>query len=113
MAAVGDHVLVLRAQVANVTKGGVELIQRTIDGTKLCYGVAVRCGEDVKQVKKGDIVIFDSAESREVFFDNEEKTSFSVLNEMGIYSLMDYETATEVFHLEIPHPNDYWGVVVK
>jgi len=108
--AVYDHVLIQRAKISDTTEGGVKLPASMVEGSKLCYGLVLRAGPACKQVKPGDIAIFDEAESREVFFPNKDKTHFSVLIEKGIYGTMDRKTAQMDLGIELPLAHSMWGV---
>lgn len=61
--ALNDNVLVERAQLADVTPGGIVLPKARKEPPP-CYGVVAGVGPDVKSVTVGEVVLFDHQESR-------------------------------------------------
>ncbi len=101
--AVGDHILVIEPEAQTKTKGGIELPQQY--AKPYLYGIVVETGGNVKQVKKGDWVIFDKSGSFPVVIDETRKKHFTAVIETAVYMRLDDEAA-EAINLVRPSTTD-------
>lgn len=91
--AVWDHILVLRPAPLEKTASGLVIP----DNAKkpYHYGFVFAVGPEVKNVAPGDFVIFEPSNARDVFFDDPNKTMFTVVSEPGVYLAMAKAKALE------------------
>lgn len=91
---VGDHCLVLRPVPLDTTPGGVQLVEKS--KKPYHYGYCFAVGPDVRGVAAGDWVLLEPAMCREVFFDNPNKTMFTVVPESGVYMTLSSSVSKEL-----------------
>lgn len=80
--AVGDHILVDRAEKTTVTSGGIILPDKTTEDPP-CWGVVISTGPEVKGVAVGDVVFFNDQESNNLPLPD---GHVLVLREMCVYA---------------------------
>lgn len=93
-AAVHDHVLVLRPLPATRTKGGLVLPENA--KKPYHYGYVFAAGPKCESVRPGEFVIFEPSNARDVFFDDPDKTCFTVVVEQAIWMRFSADVAKDL-----------------
>ena len=91
--AVGDRVIVAKAEAAAVTTGGLALPEQ-LKATNV--GKILLVGPKCEQLMQGQIIIFDKAASREVRVQEVKDTRLWSVIEMGVHLAMTEQAARDL-----------------
>ena len=97
--AVGEHIALIRTPPKDTTKGGVILTEQS--RTMAFYGYVASVGDKVKNVKPGDVVMFDRAGIVHLFEQVSKQALVTMITESAVLVKMDFATASEILDLDV------------
>jgi chaperonin GroES len=85
--AVKDKVVVKVIRQSNITKGGI-IIPDNVESAPQAYGEVISVGEEVKNIKPGDILLFAKFGGQDIMLDG---VIYKVLIDNEIYGILKEE----------------------